>query len=108
MLTGTDEHGEKMVEAAESQGLDPQSLRRPHGRSFPLDLGYARARVRPLHPHDRRRPRSAPCSTSGRRSTICGEIELRDYSGRYCVGCERYLTERELENGLCVQHQTDT
>ena len=36
-----------------------------------------------------------------------GEIEFRDYSGLYCIGCERYLTERELTDGKCEQHRTE-
>ncbi|MCX5737008.1 MAG: class I tRNA ligase family protein, partial [Proteobacteria bacterium] len=27
--------------------------------------------------------------------------------GRYCVGCERFLTERDLEGGLCRDHERE-
>ena len=34
-----------------------------------------------------------------------GDIYLSEYTGTYCTGCERYITEKELdENGLCLQH----
>jgi methionyl-tRNA synthetase len=34
-----------------------------------------------------------------------GWIEQREYEGLYCVGCERFLTERDLVNGLCRDHE---
>lgn len=35
-----------------------------------------------------------------------GDIYFGEHSGHYCTGCERFYTEKELENGLCPQHQT--
>ena len=34
-----------------------------------------------------------------------GQIDFREYSGLYCVGCERFLTDRDLEDGLCRDHE---
>ena len=34
-----------------------------------------------------------------------GWIEPREYEGLYCVGCERFLTERDMEGGLCRDHE---
>jgi methionyl-tRNA synthetase len=34
------------------------------------------------------------------------EIYFGEYTGRYCVGCERFYTDRELEDGRCPQHLT--
>jgi methionyl-tRNA synthetase len=34
-----------------------------------------------------------------------GWIEKREYEGRYCVGCERFLTERDLVDGKCRDHE---
>jgi len=28
-----------------------------------------------------------------------------EYSGLYCVGCEKFITEKDLVNGLCPEHQ---
>ena len=33
-----------------------------------------------------------------------GDIYFGEYGGHYCYGCERFYTEKELENGLCPQH----
>ncbi|MBX7148566.1 methionine--tRNA ligase [bacterium] len=34
-----------------------------------------------------------------------GDIEERDYEGWYCESCEAFYTEKDLENGLCKNHQ---
>lgn len=35
-----------------------------------------------------------------------GDIYKKEYVGFYCVGCESFKTEEELQNGLCPIHQT--
>src|SRR4029079_5033155 len=35
-----------------------------------------------------------------------GEIYLGRYGGNYCVGCERFYTEKEIVDGKCPDHQT--
>jgi len=35
-----------------------------------------------------------------------GRLELRDYTGRYCTGCESFKTETELQDGKCPDHPT--
>ena len=35
-----------------------------------------------------------------------GDIYFNEYSGLYCRGCERYLTEKELVDGNCPDHLT--
>ena len=34
-----------------------------------------------------------------------GDIYFARYSGLYCTGCERFLTEKELVDGKCPDHQ---
>jgi len=34
------------------------------------------------------------------------DIYKKNYSGLYCVGCEEFYKEEELENGLCPEHKT--
>src|SRR5581483_3347438 len=35
-----------------------------------------------------------------------GDIYFGEYGGLYCVGCERFYTEKELVDGRCPQHGT--
>jgi methionyl-tRNA synthetase len=34
-----------------------------------------------------------------------GDIYFSEYEGLYCFGCERFLTDREIIDGLCPDHQ---
>jgi methionyl-tRNA synthetase len=36
-----------------------------------------------------------------------GDIYFSEYEGLYCLGCERFYTERELVDGKCPDHQTE-
>ncbi|MCP4004760.1 MAG: methionine--tRNA ligase [bacterium] len=106
LLTGIDEHGEKMVEAAEKEGLTPQAFVDGMAERFrstwdTLGLKYDRF-IRTTDADHKQAVRTFWQTIYDR-----GEIELREYTGRYCVGCERYLTERELDNGRCTQHDAE-
>jgi len=35
-----------------------------------------------------------------------GDIYFDEYTGLYCRGCERYLTDKELDDGKCPDHLT--
>ena len=35
-----------------------------------------------------------------------GDIYKKAYRGLYCVGCEQFYTEGELDNGVCPDHRT--
>lgn len=35
-----------------------------------------------------------------------GDIYKKKYRGLYCIGCEAFYTEKDLENGLCPEHKT--
>jgi len=104
-LTGTDEHGEKIAEAAQREGISTQAFvdrmaARFRGTWDQLGLRYDRF-IRTTDPDHVR-----AVQHFWNRIYERGDIELRDYEGRYCVGCERYLTEREMQGGQCEQHGT--
>jgi methionyl-tRNA synthetase len=40
-----------------------------------------------------------------RACAAAGDLELHDYEGRYCAGCEAFLAESELVSGVCVEHR---
>ena len=70
-------------------------------------MAQARLPLRPLHSHHRPRPRERRRQSSGSRSEANGDIYLGSYEGWYCVGCEAYYTEKELEpGGICPLHKT--
>lgn len=104
-ITGTDEHGEKIAEAAAAEGLPPQVFVDRMAESFRaqwLALGLAPQRfVRTTDANHRRAVRQFWQTLYDR-----GEIELREYEGLYCVGCEEFKTERDLDAGRCPNHKT--
>ena len=105
-LTGTDEHGQKLAEAASEQGVDPRTFvdeMAERYRSTWDELGLRYDRFIRTTDEDNTRAATHFMQTLYDR----GEIEFRDYSGLYCIGCERYLTGRELTDGKCEQHQTE-
>ena len=104
-LTGTDEHGEKVFEAAREAGVDTQSY--VDDRSARFQEAW---RVLNVENDDFIR------TTQERHKAVVliilqrvydsGDIYYGDYGGLYCVDCERYLTEKELVDGKCPDHDT--
>ncbi|CAM2061495.1 Methionine--tRNA ligase [Desulfovibrionales bacterium] len=102
-LTGTDEHGDKIVRAAQEHRITPKtyvdeisSLYRDLW--FYLDIDYDIFIRTTEERHER-------CVQEIlRRIYEAGDIYFGDYDGYYCFGCERFYTEKELVNDLCPQH----
>ena len=104
--TGTDEHGDKVVEAAAAAGPAGQGLRGPNQRPLPPVLGRPGYQLRPLHPHHRPGPHARWCRRSCNGCTTPGDIYFGEYGGLYCFGCECFYLERDLVDGLCPDHKT--
>ena len=104
-LTGTDEHGDKIVKAAEKQGVSPKEF-----------VDGISGLFQQLWPH-LGIENDAFVRTTDEDHKACvqrflqqvydaGDIYFGEFGGHYCYGCERFYTEKELENGLCPQHLT--
>ncbi|MEI7792602.1 MAG: methionine--tRNA ligase [Candidatus Berkelbacteria bacterium] len=102
-LTGTDEHGAKIAEAAAKLQETPQEFVDNLDLKFRaawklLDISndeYIRT-TDPLH--------SKIVSKLVQELVDRGFVEKRSYEGLYCVGCEKYMKESELVNGCCPDH----
>jgi methionyl-tRNA synthetase len=105
-LTGTDENSLKNVQAAEHEGIPTQELVGRNAAQFaglrePLNLSFddfIRTSTEPRHIEGVRKLWEA-CQRNG-------DIYKRAYRGLYCIGCEQFYTEDELEDGLCPEHHT--
>ncbi|MGB8685547.1 MAG: class I tRNA ligase family protein [Candidatus Binatus sp.] len=105
-VTGTDEHGDKNKRAAEAAGLNPKAFADKISTMFRqgwagLDISYDYfvRTTDPVH--------QALVQKMLARSFDCGDIYFKDYEGLYCVGCERFYTEKELLPGnICPVHST--
>ncbi|HBH27423.1 MAG: methionine--tRNA ligase [Desulfofustis sp. PB-SRB1] len=101
--TGTDEHGDKIVEAAAGQGVEPQtyvdSISAQFRQTWPL-LGVEYDRfIRTTDADHVNTVRHILQAVYDQ-----GDIYFDSYSGLYCTGCERFLIERELVDGKCPDH----
>lgn len=104
-LTGTDEHGTKVEKTAASRGLTPQQHTDELVEEFKkawayLNLNYDRFIRTTDADH------YAVVEQLWRKMAAKGDIEKRAYQGLYCAGCEKFVTERDLnEAGECPNHQ---
>ncbi|MFO7963813.1 MAG: methionine--tRNA ligase [Desulfobacterales bacterium] len=105
LLTGTDEHGDKIVRSARAENLSPKAYVDMISGQFKalwpkLNVHYDRF-IRTTEPRHMR-----VVERILQRIYDSGDIYFSEYEGRYCFGCERFYTERELVDGKCPDHQT--
>ncbi|MCK7511526.1 MAG: class I tRNA ligase family protein [Desulfobacterales bacterium] len=107
-LTGTDEHGDKVVRAAAEGGPDAPRPTSTGSAGCSATSGPSlNVAARPLHPHHRRRTTWRWSRQVLQKIYDAGDIYFSEYEGLYCFGCERFYTERELVDGKCPDHQTE-
>lgn len=103
--TGTDEHGQKIFEAAEKAGKPVQEYVDYYANEFKklnaaLGLSEDIHFIRTTDAHH-----VAAAQEMWRRCEK--DIEMREFEGLYCVGCEKYLTQKEIVDGKCHIHLTE-
>ncbi|MCY3762556.1 MAG: class I tRNA ligase family protein, partial [Gemmatimonadetes bacterium] len=102
-LTGTDEHGERIYESAREAGVDTQTW--VDGLSEKFHRAWAALEIGNddfIRTTEERHKKVV--AEVLRRVHDNGDIYFGEYGGLYCVGCERYLTEKELVGGKCPDH----
>ncbi len=104
-LTGTDEHGTKVEQAAAARGLTPKEHVDEVVQKFKDVAAKVGASndffIRTTDPaHERFVQRFVE------RCHDAGDIYKSSYSGLYCPACEAYYTEDNLVDGLCPDHGT--
>jgi len=102
-LTGTDEHGDKIVRAAQAANETPKAYADRVSGLF-----------RNLWPHLDVHPDAFIRTTDPAHVAVVrqilqrlydsGDIYFSSYEGKYCFGCERFYTDRELVDGKCPDH----
>jgi methionyl-tRNA synthetase len=105
-LTGTDEHGNKVVEAAEGSGETVQAyvdrISRAFKETWPkLDISNNYF-IRTTDPNHKETVREILTKVYEK-----GDIYFSDYEGKYCIGCERFYTDTELVGGNCPIHLSE-
>ncbi|WP_297595991.1 methionine--tRNA ligase [uncultured Cetobacterium sp.] len=97
-LTGTDEHGQKVEEAAKTRGLTPQAWTDSMAPRFidmwkALDVNYTDF-IRTTEPRHKEAVKKILKTVHDK-----GDIYKGEYEGKYCVSCETFVPENQIVNG---------
>ncbi len=104
-LTGTDEHGLKIAQKAEEEGENPQDYvdgiaKKYQSLTEKLNISnddFIRTTDKKRH--------WPSAQTLWKRIDENNDFYKKKYTGYYCVGCEAFLTDKDLEKGDCPHHQ---
>jgi len=104
-LTGTDEHGEKIVQSAKNLKKDVREYvdeisERFRNTWIRLHIEFDKF-IRTTYDYHKRVVRYVL-----QRLYEKGEIYFSEYEGKYCFQCERFYTDKELVDGKCPDHLT--
>lgn len=105
-LTGTDEHGDKVVEAATKAGETVEAyvdrISTTFREAWPkLDIANDYF-IRTTDKNHQDTVREILSLVHQK-----GDIYFGEYEGKYCVGCERFYTDTELADGKCPIHMSE-
>ncbi len=105
-LTGTDEHGQKVAESAEKENLSPQEYCdkvapkfEQAWRNLNISFDYFIRTTDPKH--------KKVVAEILDKIYKKGDIYKGKYEGKYCIGCEKFLTESDLKDGHCPLHPAE-
>ncbi len=104
-LTGTDEHGVNIARAAKKAGKTPKVFCDNNVKFFKeawknLNIKYDYF-IRTTDKHHEENVKKFLNKLKEKNA-----VYEKDYQGLYCAGCEKFLTERDLVDGLCPDHKT--
>lgn len=102
--TGTDENGTKIQQTAEQKGLDTQEYADTATKWFKElveELNIKPTRFIRTTEKDHKEK----AQEFWRRCNEKGYIYKKEFSGKYCVGCEMFKSEKEINDGECALHE---
>ncbi len=102
-VTGTDEHGDKIAEAALKAGITPKEYAdkiSAQFRSLCPELSISNDYF--IRTTDANHIETVRYILQ--KVYDAGDIYFGSYGGYYCFGCERFLTEKEIVDGKCPEH----
>jgi len=111
-LTGTDEHGTKVAEAAAAAGMSEIQFCDKTVKTFQdiwnrLDIAYDDF-IRTTSPRHEQAVRKILDAMRGAKTEDGRNVIYSGYyEGLYCTGCEKFLTEKDLIDGKCPDHNRE-
>jgi len=108
-LTGTDEHGAKVEQAAKKGGQDPQEFSDQVSAKFQMTWDSLSIShndfIRTTEKRHEDSVKKTLIKLKEQKTPKGNDVFFeKDYEGLYCIGCEAYLKEDELVDGLCPDH----
>ncbi len=106
-LTGTDEHGLKVVKAAKETGKEPEEFTdeiAAEYESLTKALNLSNTDFVRTTDEKRHWPKVKEIWLKLKEN---GDIYTKKYRGLYCVGCEAFITKKDLINGKCKIHKKE-
>jgi len=108
-LTGTDEHGSKVAAAAQAENKSPQKfcdeiaeIYKIKWQNLNISNDYF---IRTTDKDHIERVKQIFSQLKNGQTPKGNDVIYKDnYQGLYCSGCEKFLTEKELVNGQCPDH----
>lgn len=104
-MTGTDEHGDKIAEAARNSGESAKAYADKISSQF-RNLWPKLNITNDYFIRTTDENHIQTVQTILQKVYDAGDIYFGKYGGYYCVGCERFYTQTELVDGKCPDHQT--
>ena len=102
-LTGTDEHGQKMLKTAKEAGKSVEDFAQEKSAVYQMLADEWNISNNDfIRTTEERHIKSA--REFWNRSLATGDIYKKSYTGLYCVGCEAFKTEKDLVDGKCPDH----
>lgn len=102
-LTGTDEHGQKVAQAAQEKKLSPKEYADSISPRF--QEAWDLLNIKPNYFIRTTDPRHEKVASELLQKVYdAGYIYKGTYEGLYCIGCEKFLTKSELINDKCPLH----
>ncbi|MFW0837872.1 MAG: methionine--tRNA ligase [Candidatus Komeilibacteria bacterium] len=105
-LTGTDEHGAKIAESAAQHNLTPQEFCDQTAAKF-IKAWQTLNISNDYFIRTTNKDHKAAVSKIFQTFYDKGLLEEKAYEGLYCVGCEKFLNEKDLVDNKCPDHKRE-
>jgi len=104
-LTGTDEHGIKILRAAREAGKEPKDFADELSQRFKSLMEVLNISNSDFIRTTDERVHKPTVEKVWRKLKQNGDIYKKKYKGFYCAGCEAFVPEKDLVDGKCKIHQ---
>lgn len=106
-LTGTDEHGAKVKKAADEKNRDVREFVNENSSRFKELLSVMNVSNSDFIRTSNKERHWGGVLKLWKKLKEKGDIYKGTYKGLYCLGCEAFITEKDLKDGRCIYHNIE-